>query len=197
MGLGVAPRGDQTRGGGREQHLQPNRAVTQQPRSVSLAGGLILCWVLFIVLLIVGMIYVYYKIFEKTGNSGWLALLMFVPIANIAIILYLAFSDWPVLREVRDLRSRVGYGPSGYIPPAGTYAPPAPTYSQPTQPYAPSAPTAPVYAPPQAPVPPAAAPAPQAPAPATPAAPQAPPVDRFRPSRPLRRANLQRGSKRI
>jgi len=142
----------------------------------SLAGGLVLCWLVFIVLLIVGMIYVYYKIFEKTGNSGWLALLMFVPIANIAIILYLAFSDWPVLREVRELRSRVGYGSSGYIPPVGTYVPPAPTYSQPTQPYAPPAPAAPTYAPPQAPVPPAAAPAPQAPAPQapTPAAPTAP-----------------------
>jgi hypothetical protein len=135
----------------------------------SLAGGLILCWFVFIVLLVVAMIWVYYKIFEKTGNSGWLALLMFVPIANIAIILYLAFSDWPVLRELRDLRSRVGYGSGGYIPPAGTYAPPAPTYAQPTQPYAPAQPTAPMYAPPS-PV----APAPQAPAPAAPTAPQAP-----------------------
>jgi len=118
----------------------------------SLAGGLILCWLLFIVLLVVGMIYVYYKIFEKTGNSGWLALLMFVPIANIAIILYLAFSDWPVIQEVRDLRARVGYGSTGYIPPVGTYAPSAPTYAQPTQPYAPTSPTAPMYAPPQPPV---------------------------------------------
>ena len=61
--------------------------------SGSLAGGLILCWFLVVTLLIVGMADVYYKIFEKTGNSGWLALLMFVPIANLAIILYLAFSD--------------------------------------------------------------------------------------------------------
>jgi len=167
MGLGVASAATRREGEAVNSTYSPSSGDAAAAFG-SLAGGLILCWLLFIVLLIVGMIYVYYKIFEKTGNSGWLALLMFVPIANIAIILYLAFSDWPVLREVRDLRSRVGYGSSGYIPPAGTYAPPAPTYSQPTQPYAPPAPT---YAP-QAPVPPAAAPAPQAPA--TPTAPQAP-----------------------
>ena len=80
----------------------------------SLIGGAFLCYFLFIMLLIAGMIYVYYKIIEKTGNSGWLALLMLVPIANIGLILFLAFSDWPVVLENRDLRARLGYGAPGY-----------------------------------------------------------------------------------
>jgi hypothetical protein len=38
------------------------------------------------------------KIFWKAGYSGWLGLLVFVPIVNIFLILYLGFSEWPVLR---------------------------------------------------------------------------------------------------
>ena len=149
----------------------------------SLAGGLILCWFLVILLLIAGSIYVYYKIFEKTGNSGWLALLMFVPIANLGLILYLAFSDWPVLRENRDLRARLGYPPSSIPGPmTGAYMPPVTNYGPPPQ--APTAPGGSVFPPqPQAPppqqqpsapqAPPAAAP-PSAPAHTAPPAPVAP-----------------------
>lgn len=44
------------------------------------------------------------KIFHKTGYSWGLGLLMLVPIANIIMILVLAFGDWPVRRELRQLK---------------------------------------------------------------------------------------------
>ena len=43
-------------------------------------------------------------IFHKTGYSWALGLLMLVPIANILMIFVLAFGDWPVRRELRQLR---------------------------------------------------------------------------------------------
>ncbi len=39
------------------------------------------------------------KICSKAGFPGALGLLMFVPIANIILLFYLAFADWPALRD--------------------------------------------------------------------------------------------------
>ena len=118
-------------------------------------GGAFLCWMLFILLMIVATVFVYYKVFEKPGNSGWMDLLMLVPIVNLGMFLFLAFSDWPVLRENRDLKARLGYPPQGY-PPPGAYVPTPPAYypQQPVSPQAPSyagQPPAPQVYPPQPP----------------------------------------------
>lgn len=43
-------------------------------------------------------------IFHKTGYSWAFGLLMLVPIANIIMIFVLAFGDWPVRRELRQLQ---------------------------------------------------------------------------------------------
>jgi hypothetical protein len=43
-------------------------------------------------------------IFHKAGYSWALGLLMIVPIANIVLIFVLAFGDWPVRRELRQLK---------------------------------------------------------------------------------------------
>ncbi|TKJ36534.1 MAG: hypothetical protein CEE38_11595 [Planctomycetes bacterium B3_Pla] len=43
-------------------------------------------------------------IFYKAGYSWAFGLLMLVPIANIIIIFVLAFGDWPVRRELRQLK---------------------------------------------------------------------------------------------
>jgi len=41
----------------------------------------------------------FWFIFKKAGYPPWLGLLMVVPIANIAMLYFLAFSDWPGLRK--------------------------------------------------------------------------------------------------
>jgi len=43
-------------------------------------------------------------VFRKTGYSWALGLLMIVPVANIIMILLLAFGDWPVRRELRQFK---------------------------------------------------------------------------------------------
>src|SRR5258706_15685834 len=56
---------------------------------------------------LVGFIFaviVYWRIFAKAGYSGALGLLMFVPIANIVMLCILAFGEWPIYRELNQLR---------------------------------------------------------------------------------------------
>jgi len=43
-------------------------------------------------------------IFHKAGYSWAFGLLMLVPIANIIMVFVLAFGDWPVRRELRQLK---------------------------------------------------------------------------------------------
>ena len=52
-------------------------------------------------LLIVGLIIVlpFWKIFQKAGFSGVLALLMIVPLVNIFMFFFLAFAEWPALKK--------------------------------------------------------------------------------------------------
>lgn len=40
----------------------------------------------------------FWFIFKKAGFHGALSLLMLVPVANIVMPFFLAFSDWPVLK---------------------------------------------------------------------------------------------------
>ena len=57
-------------------------------------GGLVL-----ICLLVVLFVWVYFRIFSKAGFSGWLALLMLVPLVNVGMLFFLAFAEWPALRN--------------------------------------------------------------------------------------------------
>ena len=41
----------------------------------------------------------FWFIFSKAGYSKWLSFLMVVPIVNIAMLYFLAFSTWPNQRE--------------------------------------------------------------------------------------------------
>jgi len=38
----------------------------------------------------------YWKIFSKAGFSGALSLLMWVPLVNIVVLYYIAFSNWKI-----------------------------------------------------------------------------------------------------
>jgi hypothetical protein len=57
-------------------------------------GGLII-----VALLVALFVWVYFRIFSKAGFSGWLALLMLVPLVNVGMLLFLAFAEWPALRN--------------------------------------------------------------------------------------------------
>lgn len=59
---------------------------------------------LLILLIVVFTISLFWKIFSKAGFSGWLALGMIVPLLNFALLVYLAWAEWPVQRELRRLK---------------------------------------------------------------------------------------------
>ncbi|MFO8014150.1 MAG: hypothetical protein R6X20_12700 [Phycisphaerae bacterium] len=69
------------------------------------AGGIGLILTLLIMLgsLILGII-IWWKIFSKAGYSGALGLLMLVPIANLIMLLVLAFGTWPIHEELERLK---------------------------------------------------------------------------------------------
>ena len=59
-------------------------------------------------------IVIWCKIFSKAGYSWALGLLMLVPIANLVMMLVLAFSDWPIHKELRLLKQP---RPPAQVPP--------------------------------------------------------------------------------
>ena len=49
-----------------------------------------------------------FRIFDKAGYGGIIGLLAVIPGVNILMMTILAFSDWPVMEELRQLRERMG-----------------------------------------------------------------------------------------
>jgi hypothetical protein len=43
----------------------------------------------------------FWKILTKTGHSGWLGLLFLIPLVGFGVLLWLAFSEWPIERRLR------------------------------------------------------------------------------------------------
>jgi len=74
-----------------------------------LGGAFVLVFVLVFVFVGLAMtavgIIAWWKIFSKAGYSGAMGLLMLVPIVNFIMILVLAFGQWPIHRELEQLRA--------------------------------------------------------------------------------------------
>jgi hypothetical protein len=89
-----------------------------------LAGGIMVFLLIFLVMAILPII-AYWKIIAKTGNAGPMALLLLIPIVNLIVLYWLAFGDWPALRQTQN-----GYAPQGYPPPdpPPAYPPPPPQF---------------------------------------------------------------------
>jgi len=61
--------------------------------------------VILILMIIPGILLIvipFWKICSKAGFPGALSLLILVPIANIVLLFYIAFSEWPVLKKKID-----------------------------------------------------------------------------------------------
>jgi hypothetical protein len=48
---------------------------------------------------IVFLLIPYWRIFRKAGYPPALSLLMILPLVNVVMIYYLAFAEWPILKE--------------------------------------------------------------------------------------------------
>ena len=90
------------------------------------AGALIGVVVLYAAMLAFG-IYCYVRIARKAGYSGWYAALLFVPVANLVVMLMFVFKEWPIETELRMLRSGGG-GHGGYPQAHPGFSSPAAAY---------------------------------------------------------------------
>jgi hypothetical protein len=63
--------------------------------------------VLFGLAMMALQVFIFWRIFTRVGYSGAYGLLMLVPLVNVGMLLFLAFGEWPVLRELAGLRQRV------------------------------------------------------------------------------------------
>jgi hypothetical protein len=45
---------------------------------------------------------------KKSGNPPALSLLIMFPLVNVGLILWFAFAEWPIEREVKALRQQRG-----------------------------------------------------------------------------------------
>jgi hypothetical protein len=66
--------------------------------------------VVFVIPLLVLYLFVILRLVGKTGHSAWLGLLFLVPLVNVGFILYLAFTVWPIQKELNRLREQTGNG---------------------------------------------------------------------------------------
>lgn len=100
-----------------------------------LAGVLVASLIAGLIGLIFAII-IYWRIFSKAGYSGARSLLMLIPVVNLIIIIMFAFSEWPIQRELNQMRMMSGGRPGGFppqYPQPGQYPPPA-QYGQPQYP---------------------------------------------------------------
>lgn len=61
--------------------------------------GTIMGVMIFYIAMIAFFILIYWKIWSKAGFNGAWSLLMLIPLVNIGSLIYLAFADWPALKN--------------------------------------------------------------------------------------------------
>jgi uncharacterized membrane protein YhaH (DUF805 family) len=63
-----------------------------------MAQGTALLYIFLSVIVGVVSLVAWAYIFSKAGYSGWMCLLLIIPVVNVITFLWFAFSDWPVTR---------------------------------------------------------------------------------------------------
>ena len=106
------------------------------PNSMGIDPHLVYLMPFFGIFALIGIfVYIipFWMIFKKAGFSPWLALLLFIPLANIIILYVLAFSQWKVVPAPQYAG---GYPPPAYPPayPPTAYPPAAPPPANPGSP---------------------------------------------------------------
>ncbi len=95
--------------------------------TAALAGGIIIYLLITLALIVLSVI-IYWRICSKAGYSGALGLLILFPPAAFVMICILAFGQWPIYRELNQLRQMAAsrFAP----PPQYPQNPPFPQYPQ-------------------------------------------------------------------
>lgn len=76
-------------------------------------AGFAVMAVVWIVCFVLGII-ITWKIVVKAGYNGALSLLMLIPLVNFVLLLVFAFSEWPVQKELKQLKGQARPGAPGF-----------------------------------------------------------------------------------
>ena len=81
----------------------------ESPEVLGLGIGLtvLLIYLLFVLAMLVLVGTIAWKITARTGYPGPLGLLYFIPLAGFVFLIVLAFSEWPVQRELNTLKKTI------------------------------------------------------------------------------------------
>jgi hypothetical protein len=72
------------------------------------------CFFLFIILAIsILHLIVFCMIYSRAGYPWAMGFLMLIPVVNIIMMLILAFSEWPIQKQLKMLQQQMGSPPSG------------------------------------------------------------------------------------
>ncbi len=63
-------------------------------------GGMRILYILAIAAIGIGYVYLWYRILQRMGYSGWLGLLMVISPVNAILLIYLAFAKWPIHSDI-------------------------------------------------------------------------------------------------
>ncbi len=85
--------------------------------AATIGAGLAIFIALFSLAIFIFVIVVYWRIVSKAGYNGAMSLLLFIPIANIIMIIIFAFSEWPIQKELNQLRAMAARGSGANFPP--------------------------------------------------------------------------------
>lgn len=79
-----------------------------EPKEVIFVFFLIAVLIIVVFALLMTILFVlsFCKIFKKAGYSWAWGLLWLVPFGNVIIPLVLVFGDWPILKEMRNLKAK-------------------------------------------------------------------------------------------
>jgi len=78
-------------------------AGTNAAASALAAFGLV--WLLVCIGAVILSIVINWRIAEKAGFSGVASLLMLIPLVNIFVVLYFAFTEWPIEQQLRAAKA--------------------------------------------------------------------------------------------
>jgi len=93
--------------------------------SSSNVGPALTAILLVYAVILVVFVWAYVRIIRRAGYSGWWILIGLVPLVNVVMFLVFAFKEWPIQRELAQLRAMAGQGGYRSGLPAGGYPPAA------------------------------------------------------------------------
>jgi hypothetical protein len=83
--------------------LQPDSLTDNMMLRLGVIGFVVFLIFLFTVVMLIP----YWKILTKAGYSGALSLLLLLPLANVVILFWFAFTEWPLEKRLADLQRQL------------------------------------------------------------------------------------------